>query len=485
MAGIESDVNDQQACHIDVDHLQLQSRIAVRSSRSVLTTAPRPMPSKSRVPYKSYSIESLEKAYNEVMAKKMSIRRAAEEYGVPRTTLQDRVSGKIPLHANRGHRRLLTDPEEKALANIIVGCAFIGFAKSRQDILAIVQRILQTKGVTSAPVTHGWWYSFKKRHPHITLRQAEPLAYARAAATNPEIIAKYFDLLEETLKDNDLLTKPAQIFNCDDSGMALNHKPAKVAAAVGQKHPYAVTSGDKSQITVLTCGNAAGYTIPPMVIFDRKTLKLDMTTGEVPGTFYGLSNNGWIDSELFLEWFQQHFLRYVPAARPLLLLLDGHSSHYQPDFIKLAAKEGIIVFCLPPHTTHILQPLDKVAFGSLKRHWNRECQVFCAENPGKVVNRYNFSKIFCKAWIQGMSMHNLIASFKAAGIYPVDRSVIMNKVEGEDNNSDEPATPIPTFVPFLTPSRQRHGTSSKSPSLAMQEHLQQSTQLSWEQQPWA
>ena len=84
-------------------------------------------------------------------------------------------------------------------------------------------------------------------------------------------------------------------------------------------HPYTVTSGDKAQITVLACGNAAGSSIPPMIIFDRKSLKPEMTIGEVPSTFYGLSESGWIDTELFEEWFKNHFLLHAPPVRPILL----------------------------------------------------------------------------------------------------------------------------------------------------------------------
>ena len=74
--------------------------------------------------------------------------------------------------------------------------------------------------------------------------------------------------------------------------MPLVHKPSKVVSHVQQRHPYAVTSGYKSQITVLVCASASGYTIPPMVVFDRKHLQVEMTAGEVPGTFYGLSDSG-------------------------------------------------------------------------------------------------------------------------------------------------------------------------------------------------
>ena len=101
------------------------------------------------------------------------------------------------------------------------------------------------------------------------------------------------------------------------------HKLPKVIALVGQKHPYAVTSGDKCQIAILACASARDYTIPPMVIFDCKQLHPEMTTGEVPGTFDGLSDSGWMDAELFGEWFKHYILVHAPSAMPLLLLLDG------------------------------------------------------------------------------------------------------------------------------------------------------------------
>ena len=49
----------------------------------------------------------------------------------------------------------------------------------------------------------------------------------------------------------------------------------------------------------------------------------------------------------------------------VLLLVDGHKSHINFDVIDLCQKNGIILFCLPPHMTH-LQPLDVSVFKSLK-----------------------------------------------------------------------------------------------------------------------
>ena len=126
--------------------------------------------------------------------------------------------------------------------------------------------------------------------------------------------------------------------------MPLDPKPPKLACEKGGR-ACAISSGDKSQITVVACVSAAGFSLPPMVIWDRKSLSPDLVVGEVPGTIYGLSSKGWIDHELFDVWFNNYFLRYAPSVRPILLMLDGHSSHYCPETIKLAAKEKNYPFC--------------------------------------------------------------------------------------------------------------------------------------------
>ena len=78
----------------------------------------------------------------------------------------------------------------------------------------------------------------------------------------------YFDMLETTLADNDLLDKPCQLFNMDETGLPLAPKPPKVVCKKGSRSVNAASSGDKSQITVVACVSAGGYSIPPMVIYD-------------------------------------------------------------------------------------------------------------------------------------------------------------------------------------------------------------------------
>ena len=165
----------------------------------------------------------------------------------------------------------------------------------------------------------------------------------------------------------------------------------------------------------------------PLVIYDKKTLKPELTVGEVPGTMYGLSNKGWIDTELFESWFTNHFLAYAPPSQPLLLLMDGHSSHFSPLFVNSAPEEQIIGFCLPPNSTHKTQPLDKGVFGPLKRSWREECHSYIMNNPGKVITRYQFSMLIGKAWMKSVIPSNIVSGFRITGIYPTDRYKVIPK----------------------------------------------------------
>jgi hypothetical protein len=54
--------------------------------------------------------------------------------------------------------------------------------------------------------------------------------------------------------------------------------------------------------------------------------------------------------------------------------------------------EKILIVCLPPHTTHILQPCDVGVFGPLASAWR--AQVTCASKDFIMITPYNFIE-FC------------------------------------------------------------------------------------------
>ncbi len=323
-----------------------------------------------------------------------------------------------------GPRCILTMAEENELVQFLVRSAAIGYAKSCNEVMAVVQGVLNSKGVLKT-VSNGWWERFCHRHPNLSLRTAAPLSLVRAQAPDPEMISRYFDLLEQTLNENDLSGKPGQVFNTDESGMPLDPKAPKVVVERGSA-AFALESGNKSQVTIVGCVSAAGFCMPPMVIWDHKILAPELTHGEVPGTIYGLSSKGWMDQELFDKWFSNHFPRHAPCVRPILLLLDGHSPHYCPDTVRLAVQEQVILFTLPPNTTNLSQHLDKGCFGPLKVAWRDVCHQYVADHPRKAVMRYQISTLFNEACMRSMTVAYVTAGFKVMGAYTL--STVMHSL---------------------------------------------------------
>ena len=180
------------------------------------------------------------------MKGELGVNHSALEHGVQRTTLKDRFTGRVKHGATPGPVAYLNQKEEEELVKL-------------------------------------------------------PFQ-ARAEMTTKEVFTMYFDLLKETLAKHDLLDKPAHIYNCDESGMPLQHKWPKTVAQRGTKKVRQRSSGDKTQISVLACGNGVGQAIPPMVIFAGKNFNYELSDGEVPGTFYGMSESGWMEQELFSKF---------------------------------------------------------------------------------------------------------------------------------------------------------------------------------------
>ncbi|XP_065837914.1 uncharacterized protein [Oscarella lobularis] len=282
-----------------------------------------------------------------------------------RSTVFDAMRRKEKNSHVPDQRRYLSNKEENEFVQFLLNCASLGYPRTRKQVITLASEIVSRKSAAEITVGLGWWQRFRERHPQIALRQAEPLAQVRLNATKREVVDAYYLNLHRILEEENLFEKPGQIFNCDETGVPLNPRTGRVIVERGCSHPYVATSGDKTQLTVLACVSATGYVLPPTVVLDRKK----------------------INSEIFEEWLTDHFLVHAPRSRPLFLLLDGHSSHFTLPVNKRAVEEEVVVFCLLPHTTHLLQPLDRGCFGCLKVYWSEECQKFTTERFGMLVNR--------------------------------------------------------------------------------------------------
>ena len=104
----------------------------------------------------------------------------------------------------------------------------------------------------------------------------------------------------------------------------------------------------------------------------------------VPDEFMiGCSESGWMKAECFCEYLANGFIPWLDEhhiQKPVILFVDGHSNHLTLQTSVLCKNNGVILYLLPPNTTHILKPADICPFKPLKDYWRQEVRKFQREN---------------------------------------------------------------------------------------------------------
>ena len=116
-----------------------------------------------------------------------------------------------------------------------------------------------------------------------------------------------------------------------------------------------------------------------------------------------VSPNGWTNDQIGLKWLQNIFIPATNGGRTTgkyrLLVLDGHGSHLTPQFDQICSENDIIPICMPPHSSHLLQPLDVGCFSPLKRAYG--CLV---ENKAWLgsdhIDKFDFFEAYPQAYIE-------------------------------------------------------------------------------------
>ena len=327
----------------------------------------------------------------------------------------------MKIGQTQGPPTVLTNEEEARLAKWAMEMAMIGYGRSKEQILLTVQKIVEMEKRPN-PFKNGkpgkkWWQGFLRRHPDLSLRKPEQLESTRAASCTKQRLTQWFADFEKFLEIHEINDDPRYFWNADESGFALCPKSGKVLCQTNTKDLYTISGNCKDQITVLCGGSAAGEVIPPMHIYPGVRFGYNPLEGGVAGAYFGKSPNGWIDTELFYGWIANHFACQV-KVRPVVLLVDGHRSHVNLQISTFCKENGIYLYCLLPHSSHITQPLDVGFFKPLKDAWRKACDVYKSDHPGSFVTKQIFARVFKEAWYHTIQPLKLMNAFRAAGIYP-------------------------------------------------------------------
>ncbi|CAH2101982.1 unnamed protein product [Euphydryas editha] len=373
-----------------------------------------------------YKIEDLRRAVEEVKNKRLTLGKAAAQFSIPKTTLFKQLKETVVKTPKKGRYAVFNYEQEQQLEKYIIECckSFYGITPSSLRRIAFrfaeANKLKHNFNKSTQLAGKDWYYGFMARHPSISLRMPEATSLNRITAFNATEVNLFFDQLKMIQTKHNI--PGHRIFNVDETGISTVQKNYKVLAPKGLKQIGKATSGERGVTTTVVCAvSASGIYVPPMFIFKRKRMNELLVKGCNNDMVATISDSGWINESIFIDYLR-HFISFVKPTKedPVLLILDNHESHISLGAYELFREHGLHVLSLPPHVSHKMQPLDLTIFSSLKMAYNKECELYMVNNPGKRISQYEVGELFTKAFNKTANISKAISGFRAAGIYPID-----------------------------------------------------------------
>lgn len=199
---------------------------------------------------------------------------------------------------------------------------------------------------------------------------------------------------------------------------------------------FASQDGSREFISLLACIGATGTALPPMLIYKGESMTLrdtwveDFDANKTPA-YFTTSPNGWSCNNIGKRWLLSVFDRHTnkgPRVRRLLIV-DGHASHVNMEFITECDRLRIILAILPPHTTHRLQPLDVSLFAPLSTFYTQKLNTIMSNSLGLVsMTKRHFWTAFEPSWNAAFSVANILSGFEKTGIWPLNPSMTLSQI---------------------------------------------------------
>ncbi|XP_046141570.1 MFS-type transporter clz9-like [Osmia bicornis bicornis] len=307
------------------------------------------------------------------------IRKVSRDFGIPKTTLLYKKNELVPSIRRSGPPTVLTDEEENQLVEWIFHMHKAGYPITKAQIInsvtMLVKELKRDNPFKNGRPGRSWLESFQKRHPELTQRIAQNLTNARASVTE-KALREWFAEINSYFNKNGLCNiDPSRIFNCDESAFFLCPKGEKVFVKKGEKCVYNFVQNDEKEcLTTLFMVNAEGMLGPPLILFSYERIPYSICASIPESWGIGKTDNGWMTGESFYEYIANVFHPWLVANNiqfPIVLYVDGHSSHLTMSLSNFCSKHGIHLIALYPNATHILQPLDVAFFHPLKHAWRK------------------------------------------------------------------------------------------------------------------
>jgi len=377
-----------------------------------------------------------------------SQRAAAKAYNIPRSTLAARLRGTQTRQFSHEYQQRLTPQQEEFLVQWILEEDARAFPPSHARAREMANRILRMNGDNN-PVGKRWISFFLKRNTRVASIVGRKIEGVRAEGATQEQIRAFLELFERTRVRLGIRTE--DMWNMDETGKAMGVcANTRVLADSRKSKAYKQSPENREWASIIECVSATGKKLRCGVIFKGKNLQSTWFPAIIPDWLYTTSENGWTSNTIGLEWLQRIFL---PETAPLddrwrMLILDGHGSHINLEFLWTCKQNKVQLLFLPAHSSHVLQPLDLSVFSVVKRFYRNQIQELSHLDDAAPVKKERFITAYYNAREAAITERVVRAGWATAGICPLNIERVVNSSQVAQR--------------LVTPPRQTQAQTAKS-----------------------
>ena len=362
---------------------------------------------------------------------KPNIKACARTYNVPYQRLLARYKGRPSLSERRPNGRKLDEAQESALCRYIDYLDSIYIPPSRQDIAATANEILTAGHVdpsSPAPTIGGHWLNrFMKRHPEYHIRRQRAMDIERKKCLDKDTAREFFAKYQEVITSHGI--PPEDIWNFDETGF--NIGVGRDRWIITREPKRQISSGinsNREYATVIEAISATGIAIAPTVILSAKLL-MHRWFDIVGDKGIAVTETSYLNNALAIQWIMEFYKATSKITRGTyrLLVYDGFGSHITWNFVNFCEKHKSIVCILPPHSSHILQPLDVSVFSAYK-HWHSKWVYDATVSGYSKITKDDFLGALAQIRQQTFKPSTVKLGFRLTGLWPINPTLVIDEL---------------------------------------------------------
>ena len=378
-----------------------------------------------------------------------------------------------------GRQVAFSNEDEQALLDTVLYCDSMGWPLSRSDIMELAMNMAESEEKRSrfgknGPTIkwyNGWYKRMSEDEPDLIEACTRGRAKGMTSFFTSKMINWWFDCVKKTIikfkfaKPSDtseeevIWLTPARVFNfdetCTSGGLAGRSDAFEKAKKVVTLQDRLDSNGKRRTLepketgehhTLVGGANLLGQRLPASWILSAKTdiqpkqrqdalikgaAPTVINNREITRCFVNTSEHGGVTLKNIENILTELIDEVWPDVadedgKRVLVFCDWHGSRFNLKMLETFIKKGIVLVGFLPNCTSVMQAMDVLCFGNFKASRKIIESKWKRNNPGKVVDRMAKLEIAAAAYQKAVTQDTIMAGFKATGIYPMNRNVLLD-----------------------------------------------------------